>query len=346
MKKKSLSAKKINHKNLFKYLKNPRINKIYNIFKKNLKIIKNNKKIAAAISGGADSLALAYFLKCYSLENKVTVYYYHLDHKLRKTSTDEAKKLINMLKKFNIKCELLTWRGKKPKSNIQAVARSKRYFSLFRESKNRNINIILTAHHQDDLYENFFLRILRGSGLEGMVSFNSIQNNFYNNLILIRPLINIKKKELLFISKKIFSFYINDPSNEDEYYKRIRIRKLINKLKIEGLDLKKLNLTINNLSDSNKTINYYVNENLNKNAKFIKKKSAYLLNQNFFNTPEEIIFKSLSRILRQIGNRYYSSRGKSLKNLVKIIKNQNFKKTTLSGCIIEKLHNSAIIYKE
>ena len=346
MKKKSLSAKKTTRKNLFKYLKNTRINKIYNIFKKNLKIIKNNKKIAAAISGGPDSLALAFFLKCYSLENKVKVYYYHLDHKLRNTSTVEAKELINMLKKFDIKCKLLNWYGKKPKSNIQAVARSKRYFYLFRESKNKNINIILTAHHQNDLYENFFIRILRGSGLEGMVSFNSIQNKFNNNLILIRPLINVKKKELVFISKKIFNFYISDPSNEDEFYKRIRIRKIINKFKSEGLDLKKLNLTINNLTDSNKTINYYVYENLRKNAKLIKNKSTYLLNKNFFNVPDEIIFKSLSKILREIGNRYYPSRGKSLKNLVSIIKSQKFKKTTLSGCIIEKLYNSAIIYKE
>ena len=62
--------------------------------------------------------------------------------------------------------------GKKPTKNIQSIARKKRYELLFSSCKKFKINNILIGHHQDDLFENFFIRILRGSGLKGLVSFD------------------------------------------------------------------------------------------------------------------------------------------------------------------------------
>ena len=83
MKKKSLNAKKIILKKLLKKLKKPKIKNIYNIFNNNLTNFKNSSKIAIALSGGKDSLALAYLAKCYSIKNNLKVYFYHVDHGLR-----------------------------------------------------------------------------------------------------------------------------------------------------------------------------------------------------------------------------------------------------------------------
>ena len=248
--------------------------------------------------------------------------------------------------KFDINCKILTWRGKKPKSNIQSHARNKRYSLIFKQCIKNKIKTILTAHHEDDVYENFLLRILRGSGLDGFVSFNSIQNNSIKEFTIARPLIDVNKNELIYISKKIFNFFVEDPSNKNDLFKRVRLRKFIGELKKEGLDFKKLKLTIDNLSDSNRTINYYVEQNIYKNSKFIKNKCAYILNRSFFRNPNEIVFRSFLRILREIGKKYYPARGKSILKLMRALSDNNFKKTTLSGCIIEKLSNSVIIYKE
>ena len=87
MKKKSLSAKKKIHNKLLINLKNPLINKIYKDFDNFIKFNLNKSNFSVAISGGADSLALAYFSKCYSIINNVKVKYYHVDHKLRKESS-------------------------------------------------------------------------------------------------------------------------------------------------------------------------------------------------------------------------------------------------------------------
>ena len=183
-----------------------------------------------------------------------------------------------------------------------------------------NVNCILVGHHSEDLYENFLIRLLRGSGLKGLVSFNQLKADYSNSMKILRPLINFKKKDLVYIAKKIFNFYINDPSNKNIKFKRVRIRHLINKLKNEGLDEKKLRLTINNLSDSNFTINHYVLENIKINSNYLKNKKAYILNKNFFDKPHEIIFRSLSNVLKRIGKKYYSSRGRSLDQVIQ--KNQ------------------------
>ena len=209
-----------------------------------------------------------------------------------------------------------------------------------------NVKYILTAHHKDDLYENFFIRVLRGSGLEGLVSFNSFKKNYNNNLILLRPMINVSKSELVYVTQNIFNFSINDPSNKNIAYKRARIRKLIEELKIEGLDFKKLILTLNNLGYSNNAINCIVDNNLKKNVKASNKNTQFILSDNFFKNPSEIVFRSMGKILKKMSNKYYPPRGKSVVNLIESIQENNFKKMTLYGCVIEKVNNSVIIYRE
>ncbi len=256
MKKKSLSVKKTTHKAFFNYLNNIKIKKIFNDFEDYLNNNSTKKfKIAAAISGGPDSLALAYLFKCYLLKNKLNGKFFIVDHKLRKNSSRESKSVKYFLKKFNINCEILEWKGKKPKSNIQSVARSYRYDLLKKVCKKYNIKTLLIGHHIDDLYENFFIRLLRGSGLRGLSSFGETVKDEKNNITILRPLINFDKKDLIYISKKVFNFFVEDPSNKDLKFQRSRIRKLLLDLYKEGLDKKKLELTINNLKTANNSVN-------------------------------------------------------------------------------------------
>ena len=179
-----------------------------------------------------------------------------------------------------------------------------------------------------------------------MVSFNQLKASYNDNLKILRPLIGFKKEDLNFVTKRVFKFKFEDPSNKNINFKRIRIRNLINYLKSEGLDLEKLRLTIKNLSDSNFTINYYVNENIKNNSKYHKNKRYYILNNYFFNQPHEIVFRSLMNLLKKIGYKYYPPRGKSINQLLVKFRSGEIEKINISGCIIEKISNSFIIYEE
>ena len=338
---KNLSVKTKVHKDLRNKLNNIRINLIYKRFEKSLNLKEN---FAVAVSGGADSLSLAFLAKVYSLNNKLKPKYFIVDHKLRKESTDEALKVKKILKKFSINLEILTWRGKKPLKNIQALSRKKRYDLLFSKCDSYKLNNILLGHHQDDLFENFFIRMLRGSGLKGLISLSN--KTMINKKNLFRPLLDQKKEDLIFLSQNIFNFYIKDPTNDNEKYQRIKVRKLIEELQKNGLDKKKFLQTIKNLKSSNSIVDYYAKKNLKKNAFFSEKDKRLILNKNFFVQPYEVIFRCLSDSIKLVGQNYYPARGKKLEKIIKVMKNDDPFKLTLGGCIIEKVNQSVIITKE
>ena len=101
---KNLSVKIKIHKFYKDKLKDKRISNIYNKFEKSLNI---NQSFAVAVSGGPDSLALAFLAKVYSMKCKVKSKFFIVDHKLRPESTKEAKNIKKLLKKFMIDLEIL-----------------------------------------------------------------------------------------------------------------------------------------------------------------------------------------------------------------------------------------------
>ena len=343
MNQKNLSVRNKTHKKILSNLNNKKISKTFKEFSNSLNIEEN---LAVAVSGGPDSLALAFLAKCYSLKNKIKVKYFIVDHKLRKESLLEAKTIKDMLKKIDIDCKILPWNGKKPSKNIQAIARDKRYSLLVKECNKNDIRYLLLGHHVNDLLENFLIRLVRGSGLNGLISFNKNTKYKDQKLAILRPLLDIEKKDLIYVTKKVFNFFIKDPSNINKEFKRTRIRNLLQSLEKEGLDKKKLILTINNLKDSDRSIKFYLDKNLNENSIFLKKKNIYILNQNFFDQSHEIIFRSLTKIIQRLGKKNYPVRGKSLNQLIKEINAKSFSKVTLGGCFIDRINETILISKE
>tara|TARA_B110000305_G_C19295889_1_gene566589 strand:+ start:6 stop:1040 length:1035 start_codon:yes stop_codon:yes gene_type:complete len=340
---KNMSAQNKTHKEILKHLNSKKISRAFEEFSNSL-IVKKN--LAVAVSGGPDSLALAYLAKCYSIKNKIKVRYFIVDHKLRKESSQEAKTVKSLLNKIDINCKILRWDGKKPSGNIQAQARDKRYSLLANECKKNDIKYLLLGHHTNDLFENFFIRLVRGSGLKGLISFSKNTKYKHKDLNILRPLLDLEKDDLLNISKKVFNFFVTDPSNANSDYKRTRIRNLLKALVKEGLDKNKLKLTINNLKDSDKSIKFYVKRNLENNSVFLKKSNICILSYNFFDQSHEIIFRSLTAVIHKLGKNYYPVRGKSINELIKRINAKSFSKVTLGGCFVDRVNDTILISKE
>ena len=338
---KNSNASKKTHKFLLNKLKDRRTLKIYKKFENELAI---NKNFIVAVSGGPDSLALSFLSKIYSIKKSLDAKYFIVDHGLRKNSTTEAKNVQKKLKNFSIKLNILTWRGFKPKKNIQSIAREKRYKLLCDRAKKYRIENILVGHHLDDLFENFFIRILRGSGLQGLVSLD--RETQRNNINLIRPLINIEKDDLVYISKLVFKSYIMDPSNEDDKFKRAKVRNLLKELSLEGLDKNKFFSTIKNLKFANQNIKFYTKKNLEENVTIFQKKQNAILKENFFSQSEEVIFRSLGEVIKIIGKKYYTVRGKKIDKIIDLVKSKSSFKVTLGGCVIKKVNETIILSKE
>jgi len=343
MNQKNFNVQNKTHKKILSFLKNKKISKVYSEFSSSLNTREN---LAVAVSGGPDSLALAYLAKCYSIKNNITVKFFLVDHRLRAESTKEAASVKKLLQKNGITCKVLSWKGKKPSRNIQSLAREARYSLLEKQCKKNNIKHLLLGHHSNDLFENFLIRVVRGSGLNGLVSFNKSVKYKDKDLIILRPLLNLEKNDLINISRIVFNFFIKDPSNTNEIYKRTRIRALLESLEKEGLDLKKLKLTIDNLRDSDKSIKFYVEKNVHDNSIHIKAKDICILNRNFFDQSHEVVFRSLTFVIQKIGKKYYPVRGKSINELINRITFKTFSKITLGGCFVESVNETILISRE
>tara|TARA_B100000963_G_scaffold78607_1_gene66664 strand:+ start:1012 stop:2040 length:1029 start_codon:yes stop_codon:yes gene_type:complete len=338
---KNLNASNKTHKFLLSKLKDKETLKFYNKFDKGLNL---KQDFIVAVSGGPDSLALAFLTKIYSIKRNLNVKYFLVDHKLRNNSTKEANFVKVLFKKLSTNLGILTWIGKKPKSNIQSVARKKRYKLLIDKAQKLKIKYILLGHHKDDLIENFFIRILRGSGLKGIISLD--EKIDYNNISLIRPLLKFSKNELKKISKKVFESYVEDPSNKNSEFKRVKIRNFIKNLELEGLDKDKFDLTIRNLKLANETIKFFADKNLTNNSTAIKLNNSIILNQEFFSQPEEVVFRSLTQIIKIVGKKFYPVRGKKIDKLIYQIKNNRSLKITLGNCVFKKVNTTIIVTKE
>ena len=338
---KNLNASNKTHKFLIDKLKDKKIFQIYKKFEKNLNL---NQNFIVAVSGGPDSLALSFLAKIYSIDKSLKVNFFLVDHKLRHNSSEEANFVKKLLKKISIELSILKWNGKKPRNNIQSIARAKRYALLNKQSKKLKINHILLGHHKDDLIENFFIRMLRGSGLNGMLSFD--EKSEFQKINIIRPLMKFSKKDLVFISKKVFEAYVKDPSNENENFKRIKIRNFIKTLKSEGLSIGKFNLTIKNLKFANDSIKFFTENNIIENSITFRKKKSIFLNKEFFNQPEEIVFRSLTEIIKIVGGKYYPVRGKKIDKTIELVRNTVSFKITLGNCVIKRVNSTIIVSKE
>ena len=109
---------------------------------------------------------------------------------------------------------------------------------------------MLVAHHKNDSIENFLIRLIRGSGLEGLSSFHS-KHIIYKDKNIFRPLLSFNKKDLEYVTKSVFKSFIEDRSNYEKKYQRSRIRGILSKLETEGFNLSKMNLYPVNVGDDN-----------------------------------------------------------------------------------------------
>ena len=193
-------------------------------------LIEAPSSIAVAISGGADSFALLSLAQDWAKKNKCALHAFTVDHKLRKESTAETKKVAAWCKKNKIDHTVLNWTGAKPKTGIQDAARNARRSLLFTACAKKNIPVLLMAHHADDQAETLLMRLQRGSGLLGMTGIQPYTYDHASNVSLLRPLLNIRRKELRNYAVKKKLPFIDDPSNDDENFERVKLRKILTQL--------------------------------------------------------------------------------------------------------------------
>ena len=196
---------------------------IFNASLEKLNCFETNPHIAVGVSGGPDSMCLAHLLKgCGKFKTgKLSALVF--DHCIRHNSKEESYQVKDMLTKI-LRTEAIVIKPNKNASIKKSMsnARLNRFEGLIYFCKKNNISHLFLGHHFDDNLETFLIRKINGSNLEGLGSMDKI--TYHKNIQILRPLIEVKKTSILSYNKKNKVNYLNDPSNKDINYTRVKVR--------------------------------------------------------------------------------------------------------------------------
>ncbi|WP_328598398.1 tRNA lysidine(34) synthetase TilS [Pontixanthobacter gangjinensis] len=183
-------------------------------------------KLGVAVSGGADSLALL-LLAREALPGMVEAA--TIDHGLRPESAKEAQHVVEICDRLEI--PHVTLKVTVESGNLQANAREARYAALANWHDRRSLGALATAHHADDQAETLLMRLNRGSGLSGLAGIRAKSwirpKETGGEYRLLRPLLGWRKSELIEVTRRANIGWISDPSNEDDNFDRVRVRKAL-----------------------------------------------------------------------------------------------------------------------
>jgi tRNA(Ile)-lysidine synthase len=304
-----------------------------------------NKTFVIAVSGGADSIALAYSIKELTDRKKFDNKFYiaHFNHNLRGTESIADEELVkNTAIKLNINffSQIARKNEISVGGNIEQQARIARYNFLHQFALEKNAFAVLTGHTLNDQAETFLLNLIRGSGLKGLRAMEPVRKlNEKCDLLLVRPMLGWAKREDIekYAQKKGIKF-TSDSMNDDKNFKRVRIRKEIiptlEKLNPNIVDT--LAQSASNLSDEFNLIDelFVKNDNYQKivNSKKLRIKTLKTLSNPLF-------YKIIREwLMRQRGD----LRGLNYKHLEAIYKLINSRK---SGKTVQLPRHQIVIKK-
>ncbi|MCB8822335.1 tRNA lysidine(34) synthetase TilS [Microvirga rosea] len=197
------------------------------------------KAILAAVSGGPDSMALMHLLAHWSQETpRPPIAVATVDHRLRPEAAQEADFVAREAAALGLSHHTLVWSGPKPTTGLQEAARDARYDLLIAWAHDLGATHLVTAHTLDDQAETVLIRLSRGSGLAGLGGMRPERDR--DGLRHVRPLLACPKQLLLDLCSREEWPFVQDPSNADERFARVRWRRLMPALAAEGLTAERL----------------------------------------------------------------------------------------------------------
>jgi tRNA(Ile)-lysidine synthase len=301
--------------------------------------------VAVACSGGPDSLALTLLADAWARDAGGRVTALIVDHAMRPESAAEAESVRDRLTKAGVEAVILTRRGPTFRSDRQAAARQARYALMTEWCRRAGILHLLLGHHRGDQAETLLLRLGRGSGVDGLAAMAQINENPY--LRLLRPLLGVPRECLIAFLQSRELDWVQDPSNEDASFARVRVRRLLPELGQEGLTEPRLAATARRMARARVALESAATECLARAVAIYPEGYAVLNAGELLAAPEDTGLRALSRLLTCIGGNQHGSRMERLERLYEWLSRGEGGGRTLAGCrIVRRGPGHALVCRE
>ena len=235
----------------------------------------------------------------------------HFDHNLREGSAAEAQALATFFKSKNIPFHCGTWQfDKKPTgSRIQAEARTARYAFFKRQCAALGLSDVLLGHTANDVAETFLMRLFYGSGLQGLKPM-AAQQTTEEGLTIHRPLLSLQREDLRAYLKAIDCPWLEDPSNANADFVRVRARYWLDKLDVLE--------SLATLSQKFKGLDVTLAP-LEENLILQKKQHQALIDVQILEQPDFVQARLIKHLVKDLAG-HYPPRTKQIKGLITHLK--------------------------
>lgn len=243
------------------------------------------KRLGVAVSGGGDSVALMHLLHEIAQSEETEIFAATVDHGLRPASAQEAETVAAQAARLGISHETRRWQGWDGAGNLQDQARQARYALLTDWARDNGIGAIALGHTADDQAETVLMRLGRAAGVTGLSAMPPAHHR--DEIEILRPMLGITRQQLRDYLAEIGVSWVEDPSNHDTRFDRIKARQALDGLKPLGISAETLSRVAENLAQARDALAMYTQESARKVA-FAEAGDVLLDRAGFAALPAEI----------------------------------------------------------
>lgn len=203
-------------------------------------------RLAVAVSGGGDSMALLLLLNRLAATRGTTLSVVTVDHGLRPEAKEEVRLVASACAQFGLSHQVLNWSGWDGSGNLQDAARRARYRMISEWAQANDIPAVALAHTMNDQAETVLMRMRRASGVDGLSAMSARQMR--HDILWLRPLLRVTRDALRDVLRSEGIEWAEDPSNSDARFDRVKARRALAELAPLGVTVEALAQTAQNMA--------------------------------------------------------------------------------------------------
>ena len=297
--------------------------------------------LGVAVSGGSDSTALLVLLHEWQQGGGPDLRAVTVDHGLRPEAADEAAHVARVCNDLAIPHDILHWQGWSGRGNLPDAARQARYALLSEWAVSHNLCDVALGHTATDQAETFLMRLTREAGVDGLSAMR--HKRVVKGVTFWRPLLDVTRDNLRAMLLAQGMDWVDDPTNEDQTYDRVRARDALTQLDSLGLGVDQLAHVAQNMADVRDTLYHYALKAARDIAR-IEAGDVLLDRSGFLKLPPEIARRVMQESLKWVSGEPYGPRGRALAGVLAAATQGDDK--TLHGCLIRQKGHDLRITRE
>lgn len=284
--------------------------------------LRETRALGLAVSGGGDSMALLHLAAEAGIATRAVT----VDHGLRPEAADEARAVARVCAGLGVPHDILRWEGWDGRGNLMDQARRARLRLIAGWARGAGLEAVALGHTRDDVAETFLMRLARGAGVDGLAAMQAVRRA--EGMVWLRPLLGIGREELRADLRRRGASWIEDPSNDNPAFDRVRMRQAMESLAALGLRPERLADVAGHLAEVRDALDLQLREAAGRLARVDR--GDVVLAPAALELPPEILRRLLRAALQWVASAEYGPRGPALGEAMRRVSDGTT--VTLHGC--------------